>query len=69
MPTCLHGRLVLVIGGSGGIGAATARLFAGAGACVIVTHTLRSAAPAAGVVESLPGSGRPASAPRSPIAS
>jgi 3-oxoacyl-[acyl-carrier protein] reductase len=57
MPTSLHGRLALIIGGSGGIGAATARLFADAGASVIVTHTSRSAASAAGVVESLPGTG------------
>ena len=33
------GRLVLVVGGSGGIGAATARLFAVAGARVASRHT------------------------------
>ncbi|HYY27374.1 MAG TPA: hypothetical protein VE860_05495 [Chthoniobacterales bacterium] len=40
MPSSLDGRLALIIGGSGGIGAATARLFAGAGARVVITHLL-----------------------------
>jgi 3-oxoacyl-[acyl-carrier protein] reductase len=55
MQSSLHGRLALIIGGSGAIGAATARLFAGAGARVVVTHTARSAASAVALVESLPG--------------
>jgi 3-oxoacyl-[acyl-carrier protein] reductase len=55
MPSSLDGRLALIIGGSGGIGAATAHLFAGAGARVVVTHTPRSAASAAALAESLPG--------------
>jgi len=57
MPNSLLGRLALIIGGSGGIGAATARRFAGAGARIVVTHTPRSAASAAAVTESLPGAG------------
>jgi 3-oxoacyl-[acyl-carrier protein] reductase len=56
----LDGKVVLVVGGSGGIGAATASLFAGAGARVIVTH--RPGKPEAGavVVASLPGTGHAA---------
>ena len=57
MPDSLEGRLALIIGGSGGIGAATARLFAGAGARVVITHTARSGAAAAGLAKSLPGAG------------
>ena len=53
----LDGRLALVVGGSGGIGAASARILAGAGARVIVTHTARSAEAAASLAASLPGSG------------
>jgi len=58
MSNSLDGRLALIIGGSDGIGAATARLFAGAGARIVITHTARSAAPAAALAESLPGGGR-----------
>jgi 3-oxoacyl-[acyl-carrier protein] reductase len=57
MDTPLEGRLALVIGGSGGIGAAIARLFAGAGARVALTHTARSAEAAAALAASLPGGG------------
>jgi 3-oxoacyl-[acyl-carrier protein] reductase len=57
MPNSLEGRLALIIGGSGGIGAATAHLFAGAGARVVITHTARSAVSAAALAESLPGTG------------
>jgi 3-oxoacyl-[acyl-carrier protein] reductase len=39
MANSLDGRLALIIGGSGRIGAATARLFAVAGARVVVPHT------------------------------
>ena len=55
--TELAGKLALVAGGSGGIGAASARLFAEAGATVVVTH--RPGKPEAGeaVVASLPGQG------------
>jgi 3-oxoacyl-[acyl-carrier protein] reductase len=55
MPNSLAGRVALIIGGSGGIGAATAHLFAGAGARIVITHTTRSAVSAAALAESLPG--------------
>ncbi len=55
MPHSLDGRLTLVVGGSGGIGAASARLLAGAGARVVLTHTARSAEAAASLARSLPG--------------
>jgi NAD(P)-dependent dehydrogenase (short-subunit alcohol dehydrogenase family) len=57
MAHSLDGRLALVVGGSGGIGAASARLLAGAGARVVVTHTARSAEAAASLANSLPGAG------------
>jgi len=57
MPNSLDGRVALIIGGSGGIGAATARLFAGAGARIVITHTIRSVVSAAALAESLPGAG------------
>src|SRR5277367_2745983 len=57
MAHSLEGRLALVIGGSGGIGAATARVLAEAGARVIVTHTARSGGAAASLADSLPGWG------------
>jgi 3-oxoacyl-[acyl-carrier protein] reductase len=57
MPNSLDGRVVLIIGGSGGIGAATARLFAGAGARIVITHAARSAVSVAALAESLPGGG------------
>jgi 3-oxoacyl-[acyl-carrier protein] reductase len=57
MDTPLEGRLALIVGGSGGIGAATARLFALAGARVALTHTARSADAAATLAASLPGGG------------
>ncbi|MBK5571484.1 SDR family oxidoreductase [Ensifer sp. SSB1] len=38
-PRSLVGKTVLVIGGNGAIGAATGRLFAEAGATVLITHT------------------------------
>jgi 3-oxoacyl-[acyl-carrier protein] reductase len=53
----LQGRRALVVGGAGGIGAATARLFAEAGARVAVTHTPRSAEKALALAASLPGEG------------
>jgi len=53
----LDGRLALVVGGSGGIGAASARLLAGAGARVVITHTARSAEAAASLTGALPGPG------------
>jgi 3-oxoacyl-[acyl-carrier protein] reductase len=54
--TDLKGRVSLVTGGSRGIGAATAQLFAEAGARVVVTHR-DSADDAEAVVASLPGEG------------
>lgn len=57
MSTRLAGRFALVVGGTGGIGAATARQLAGAGARVAVTHTARSTEAAAALAASLPGDG------------
>lgn len=57
MPNSLDGRVVLITGGSGGIGAAIARLFADAGARIVITHTSRSTVSAAALAESLPGAG------------
>jgi 3-oxoacyl-[acyl-carrier protein] reductase len=54
--TDLAGHVILVTGGSRGIGAATARVFARAGARVIITHR-DSAADAEEVCASLPGEG------------
>ncbi|MDH3208245.1 MAG: SDR family oxidoreductase [Gemmatimonadota bacterium] len=54
--TDLVGHVALVTGGSRGIGAATARLFAAAGARVIITHR-DSAADAEAVRASMPGEG------------
>lgn len=54
--TSLEGRVAVVTGGSRGIGAATARILAGSGARVVVTHR-DSAEGARVVVESLPGDG------------
>jgi 3-oxoacyl-[acyl-carrier protein] reductase len=57
MDAQLQGRIALVIGGSGGIGAATARRLAEAGARVAITHTSRSANAAAALAAGLPGGG------------
>ena len=56
----MNGKIVLIVGGSGGIGAASARLFAEAGATVAITH--RPGKPEAGqaVVAGLPGEGHAA---------
>jgi 3-oxoacyl-[acyl-carrier protein] reductase len=55
----LTGKTALVIGGAGGIGAASARLFADAGACVAVTHRpgKEAADRAAPLVQALAGEG------------
>ena len=61
--TDLHGRTAVILGGSGGIGAATARALAGAGAAVVVSYRGREAE-ARALVAALPGTGhdaRPAS--------
>ena len=57
MNMSLAGRFALVVGGSGGIGAASARMLAEAGARVAITHTARSADKAAALVAALPGGG------------
>lgn len=57
MAGSLDGRLALVFGGSGGIGAASARLLAGAGARIVITHTARSADAAVSLAGALPGAG------------
>jgi len=57
MTTSLDGRLALVVGGAGGIGAASARMLAEAGARVAITHTARSADKAAAIAAALPGTG------------
>lgn len=58
----LNEKVVLVVGGAGGIGAATARQFADLGARVVVTHrdTPEASAKAAQVIGSLPGKGHAA---------
>ncbi|MBV8661932.1 MAG: SDR family oxidoreductase [Hyphomicrobiales bacterium] len=60
MPQSLDGRLALIVGGAGGIGTAISRLFAGAGARVVITHMPGSDAAAERLVASLPGSGHAA---------
>jgi len=56
----LDGRVALVTGGSKGLGAATARLFAEAGARVVVTYA-NDAEAADRLIASLPGAGHRAS--------
>ena len=53
----LNGKVVLVAGGSGGIGAATARLFAEGGASVILTHRPGKDEAGPSVAQALPGTG------------
>lgn len=58
-PTPLAGRSAVILGGSGGIGAAAARLFAEAGAAVaVVANTDRARAKS--VADALPGAGHAA---------
>ena len=61
-PTSLADKAALVIGGSGGIGAATAELFARAGARVAITHRPGSEkeAVAKAILAKLPGKGHAA---------
>jgi 3-oxoacyl-[acyl-carrier protein] reductase len=57
-PISQAGRIVLVMGGAGGVGRATARLFAEQGAHVVITHRpgADKAAEAAAFIAQLPGS-------------
>lgn len=57
MAGSVRDKVALVIGGAGGIGAATARMLAEGGARVAITHTPRSAGKASDIVAALPGSG------------
>ena len=61
-PISLEGKVALVVGGAGGIGAATSRMLAEAGARIAVTHLDRPKPPmqAAGLIDALPGSGHSA---------
>lgn len=57
MAGSVQNKVALVIGGAGGIGAATARMLAEGGARVAITHTTRSAGKAVDIVAALPGTG------------
>jgi 3-oxoacyl-[acyl-carrier protein] reductase len=61
-PKSLDGKVALVIGGSGTIGAATSRMVAEAGAKVAITHrpNERSAEAASAIVQGMPGNGHSA---------
>ena len=61
-PKSLEGKVALIVGGAGAIGAATGRLLAQGGATVAVTHRpgAAPAAAAARLIEALPGVGHEA---------
>lgn len=61
-PSSLNDKVVLVVGGAGGIGAAAARQFAEQGARIVITHrdTPEAAAKAARVIAPLAGKGHAA---------
>jgi 3-oxoacyl-[acyl-carrier protein] reductase len=61
-PISLEDKVVLIVGGAGGIGAATARMFAAQGAKVIITHRpgADKAASAAALVKDFAGDGHAA---------
>lgn len=61
-PKSLEGKVALIVGGAGAIGAAAGRLLATGGATVAVTHLAggESAAAAARLVAALPGAGHAA---------
>src|SRR5690349_10629704 len=58
-PKSLDGKVALVVGGSGAIGAATCRMLAQAGATVVLTHKPgeRCTEVARGILKELPGAG------------
>jgi len=56
-PIPLTDKVALVIGGTGGIGAATARMLAEGGARVVLTHRPGKAGPAEEFLHQLPGDG------------
>ena len=56
----LQGKVVLIVGGSGGIGAASARMFAAEGARVAITHRAGKEASGQEVLATLPGEGHAA---------
>jgi 3-oxoacyl-[acyl-carrier protein] reductase len=62
MNKSMEGKVVLVVGGAGSIGAVSARRFAELGARIAISHrdVPEEAAAAAKVVESLPGEGHAA---------
>jgi 3-oxoacyl-[acyl-carrier protein] reductase len=61
-PISLQGKVVLIVGGAGGIGAASARQFAQGGARVAITHRpgADKAATAGDLIAALPGAGHAA---------
>lgn len=61
-PKSLDGKVALVVGGSGAIGAATCRMLAQAGATVVLTHKPgeRSTEVTSGILKELPGAGHSA---------
>ena len=61
-PKSLDGKVALVVGGSGAIGAATCRMLDQAGATVVLTYKSgeRSAEVASGILKELPGAGHSA---------
>ena len=61
-PKSLDGKVALVVGGSGAIGAATCRMLAQAGATVVLTHKPgeSSTEVASGILKELPGAGHSA---------
>src|SRR5690349_15872577 len=59
-PISLRDKVALVVGGSGGIGRATSRMLAEAGAKVAITHRPGKAPDAAGLTRGLAGEGHAA---------
>ncbi len=59
-PRSLKDKVAVIVGGSGGIGAAAARMFADAGARVVITYRPGKEASAAPILAALAGSGHAA---------